>query len=73
MMTGGEHTCRDGSQNVSEHPVLLLLCRDQLLLDQPDWDFDWFLATHLSDYLVMSQQFMNECFAEAKQQSNAGS
>lgn len=52
---------------------MFVLCRDQLLVDQPDWDFEWFMATHLSDYLVMSQQFMDECFAEPGQQVEGGS
>ncbi|KAF8058053.1 AIG2LD [Scenedesmus sp. PABB004] len=32
--------------------------RDQLLLDQPDWDFDAFMAQHLPEYLNMSAAFM---------------
>jgi hypothetical protein len=37
-------------------------------LDQPDWDFQYFMDTHLKQYLVMSQEFMDECFAEQQQQ-----
>lgn len=43
---------------------LFMACRDQLLLDQPDWDYEGFMSAHLGDYLVMSQQFMAEYFAE---------
>jgi hypothetical protein len=48
--------------------VAIALCRDQLLLDEPDWDFDWFKSTHLKDYLVMSQEFMDEFYAEQEAQ-----
>lgn len=75
MRTGGMCTFTNGWLSVS---VLLLLpracvcvcvvvCRDQLLLDQPDWDFDGFMSTHLSDYLVMSKEFMDEFYAEQQQ------
>jgi hypothetical protein len=46
----------------------LCCCRGQLLLDQPDWDYQGFMSKHLSDYLVMSQQFMAEYFAEEGQE-----
>lgn len=54
--------------------VLVVVCvcvcvhRDQLLLDQPDWDFDAFMSAHLADYLIMSQEFMDEYWAEQQQQ-----
>jgi len=38
------------------------------MLDQPDWDFAAFMSTHLSDYLVMSQEFMDEYYADTQQQ-----
>lgn len=48
---------------------LLLCCRrDQLQLDQPDWDFQEFMSAHLPDYLVMSKEFMEEVFPEQQQQ-----
>lgn len=53
----------------SAAPPLLLLPawwwghRDQLQLGEPDWDYAHFLQQHLADYLVMTQRFMDECFA----------
>ena len=49
-------------------PLLLLPAwwwghRDQLQLGEPDWDYAHFLQQHLADYLVMTQRFMDECFA----------
>ena len=83
MMNGALITWASGSLNVSRlkiQPVPDWLpcccwlaaithcaCRDQLLLDQPDWDFDAFMSSHLDDYLVMSHQFMEEYFAEQQQ------
>eukprot|EP00879_Flechtneria_rotunda_P018383 GHRR01019282.1.p2 GENE.GHRR01019282.1~~GHRR01019282.1.p2 ORF type:complete len:151 (+),score=38.02 GHRR01019282.1:107-559(+) len=41
---------------------------DQLLLDQPDWDFQAFINQHLQDYLIMSKEFMDEYYATEQQQ-----
>lgn len=46
----------------------VVCCRDQLLFDQPDWDFSEFMSQHLPDYLTMSQEFMEEYFPAAQQQ-----
>lgn len=80
MRAGGTTTWTNGWLNVSAahaagcRAVLCcacMVCRDQLLLDQPDWDFDWFMSTQLSDYLIMSQEFMDEYNTELQQ--HAGS
>eukprot|EP00878_Enallax_costatus_P031326 GHUV01034252.1.p1 GENE.GHUV01034252.1~~GHUV01034252.1.p1 ORF type:complete len:101 (+),score=46.50 GHUV01034252.1:631-933(+) len=42
--------------------------RDQLLLDQCDWDYQAFVAEHLADYLIMTKEFMEECFPDQQQQ-----
>jgi hypothetical protein len=48
--------------------LLVLCCRGQLLLEQPDWDFSEFMSQHLPAYLVMTQEFMQECFSQQQQQ-----
>jgi hypothetical protein len=77
MTSGVLITWTAGLQNVSAVSAVCrvaaesfccMACRDQLLLDQPDWDYQGFMSAHLSDYLVMSQQFMAEYFAEDGQE-----
>jgi hypothetical protein len=38
--------------------------RDQLLFEQPDWDFQLFTSQHLAAYLEMTRDFMKEYFPE---------
>jgi hypothetical protein len=41
--------------------------RDQLLLDEPDWDYSLFLTRDLQQYLVDSEEFMREFYAAEAQ------
>ncbi|KAF6261215.1 Butirosin biosynthesis, BtrG-like protein [Scenedesmus sp. NREL 46B-D3] len=54
----------DGSKMTADVYIWKDEYKDQLLLDQPDWDFSGFMAQHLPEYLTMTKLFMQECFPE---------